>query len=74
MFVDGDTAIVEVQSIAQSKKGHAYENEYVWIRRFNAGKAVEVRVYYDDVWGFGARRFISNRVFCQTLSSPKPLK
>ena len=49
IYVDGDTAIVEMQSIAQAQKGHAYDNQYVWIQRFCQGKIVEARVYYDDV-------------------------
>ena len=49
VYVDGDTAIVEMTSIATAKKGHPYRNEYVWIQRFEAGKIVEARVYYDDV-------------------------
>jgi len=36
-------------SIGTAKKGHPYHNEYVWIQRFEAGKIVEARVYYDDV-------------------------
>lgn len=49
IYVDGDTAIVEMEGIATAKKGHPYNNQYVWIQRFKQGKIVEVRVYYDDV-------------------------
>jgi len=49
VYVDGDTAIVEMQSIAKAKKGHPYDNQYVWIQRFVEGKIIEARVYYDDV-------------------------
>lgn len=49
IYVDGDTAVVEMSSIATAKKGHPYHNQYVWIQRFRDGKIVEARVYYDDV-------------------------
>lgn len=49
IYVDGDTAIVEMQSIAKAKRGHDYDNQYCWIQRFDNGKIVESRVYYDDV-------------------------
>ena len=49
IYVDGDTAIVEMEAIATAKRGHAYSNQYVWIQRFKEGKIVEARVYYDDV-------------------------
>ena len=49
IYVDGDTAIVEMKAIAKAKRGHDYDNEYVWIQRFRDGKIVEARVYYDDV-------------------------
>jgi len=49
VYVDGDTAILEMTSIAQAKKGHPYHNEYIWIQRFYEGKVIEARVYYDDV-------------------------
>ncbi|MDF1760809.1 MAG: nuclear transport factor 2 family protein [Coxiellaceae bacterium] len=49
IYVDGDTAIVEMKAIAKAKRGHDYGNEYVWIQRFCDGKIVEARVYYDDV-------------------------
>ena len=49
IYVDGDTAIVEMQGIATAKRGHPYNNQYVWIQKFKAGKIVDVRVYYDDV-------------------------
>lgn len=49
VYVDGDTGIVEMEAIATAKKGHPYNNQYVWIQRFENGKIVEARVYYDDV-------------------------
>lgn len=49
IFVDQSTAIVEMTSIATSKKGHPYHNEYVWILTFHNNKAISVRVYFDDV-------------------------
>lgn len=49
IYVDGDTAIVEMSSVATAKKGHPYNNQYVWIQRFRDGKIIEARVYYDDV-------------------------
>ena len=48
IYVDGDTAIVEMESIATAKKGHPYNNQYVWIQAFQEGKIVTARVYYDD--------------------------
>ncbi len=49
IYVDGDTAIIEMEAIAKAKRGHDYDNQYVWIQRFKDGKIVEARVYYDDV-------------------------
>ena len=49
IYIDGDTAIIEMESIATAKKGHPYNNQYIWIQRFNDGKVVTARVYYDDV-------------------------
>ncbi|MDF1655381.1 MAG: nuclear transport factor 2 family protein [Coxiellaceae bacterium] len=49
IYVDGDTAVVEMEAIAKAKRGHDYDNQYVWIQRFSDGKIVEARVYYDDV-------------------------
>lgn len=49
VHVDGDTAIVEMEAIATAKKGHAYNNRYVWIHDFRDGKIITARVYYDDV-------------------------
>ncbi len=49
IYIDGDTAIVEMEGIANAKRGHPYNNQYVWIQRFKDGKIVEARVYYDDV-------------------------
>lgn len=49
IYIDGDVAIVEMQGVATAKKGHAYNNEYIWIQRFAHGKVIEARVYYDDV-------------------------
>ena len=49
IFVDGDTAIVEMEAIATAKLGHPYNNQYAWIQTFKDGKIVEARVYYDDV-------------------------
>ena len=49
IFVDGDTAIVEMEAIATAKLGHPYSNQYAWIQTFKDGKIVEARVYYDDV-------------------------
>ena len=49
VFVDNDTAVVEMVGEATSKKGLPYNNQYVWIQKFKDGKVVECRVYYDDV-------------------------
>lgn len=49
IYVDGDTAIVEMEAIATAKLGHPYNNQYVWIQDFRDGRIVNARVYYDDV-------------------------
>ena len=49
IYVDNDTAIVEMKAIATTKKGMPYNNQYAWIQRFQQGKIIEAKVYYDDV-------------------------
>ena len=51
LFIDHEqsTVIVEMSSIATAKLGHPYHNQYVWVQKFDAGKIIETRVYYDDV-------------------------
>jgi ketosteroid isomerase-like protein len=49
IYVDGDTAIIEMEAIATAKNGHPYNNQYVWIQKFRDGKIITARVYYDDV-------------------------
>ncbi|MCL5260292.1 MAG: nuclear transport factor 2 family protein [Gammaproteobacteria bacterium] len=49
IYVDGNTAIVEMEAVATAKKGHPYNNQYVWIQTFRDGKVITSRVYYDDV-------------------------
>ena len=49
IYVDSDTAIVEMEAIATTKKGMPYNNQYAWIQRFRQGKIIEARVYYGDV-------------------------
>ena len=48
IFIDGNTAIVEMRSDAVAVKGHAYNNQYAWIMKFKQGMIIEARVYYDD--------------------------
>ncbi|MTI30986.1 nuclear transport factor 2 family protein [Xanthovirga aplysinae] len=49
IFMTGNTAIVELESISTAKNGKPFKNNYCWICRFENGKIVEVRAYLDSV-------------------------
>ncbi|MEH2419544.1 MAG: nuclear transport factor 2 family protein [Nostoc sp.] len=48
VFVDGDTAIVELYTQATAKSGVQFNNEYCWICQFRDQQIVEVRAYLDS--------------------------
>jgi ketosteroid isomerase-like protein len=48
IWLDGDTAIVELSARAVSKKGTAFNNRYCWVCRFELNQIVEVRAYLDS--------------------------
>lgn len=49
IYIDDPVAIVELEAIAQAKRGFPYNNQYAWILRFEEGLIIEARVYYDDI-------------------------
>ena len=48
LLVDGDTAVVELQSLSTALNGKPFNNTYCWIVRFSNGTIVEVRAYLDS--------------------------
>jgi uncharacterized protein len=48
VFVDGDTAIVELYTQATAKSGIQFNNDYCWICQFQEGQIVAVRAYLDS--------------------------
>ena len=48
ILVDGDTAVVELQSLSTALNGKPFNNRYCWIARFSNGTIVEVRAYLDS--------------------------
>jgi ketosteroid isomerase-like protein len=48
LLVDGDTAVVELQSLSTALNGKPFNNRYCWIARFSNGTIVEVRAYLDS--------------------------
>ncbi|MBP5977417.1 nuclear transport factor 2 family protein [Brasilonema sp. CT11] len=48
VFVDGDTAIVELYTQATAKSGVQFNNEYCWICQFRDEQIVEVRADLDS--------------------------
>ncbi|SDK72459.1 hypothetical protein SAMN05660337_0999 [Maridesulfovibrio ferrireducens] len=48
VFIDGDTAIVELQATSQAKSGWDFDNQYCWIIEFRDKKIVRVRAYLDS--------------------------
>ena len=60
LFIDGDVAIVELQSKATAKNGFRFDNHYCWVYYFRDAKMVRVRAYLDSV--MVARLFAENPV------------
>ena len=48
LLVDGDTAVVELQSLSTALNGKPFNNTYCWIAHFSNGTIVEVRAYLDS--------------------------
>ncbi len=48
LLVDGDTAVVELQSLSTALSGKPFNNTYCWVSRFSNGTIVEVRAYVDS--------------------------
>ena len=48
LLVDGDTAVVELESLSTALNGKPFDNRYCWIARFLNGTIVEVRAYLDS--------------------------
>jgi ketosteroid isomerase-like protein len=49
LYVDGDTAIVELHSISTTNEGAQFANDYCWVCRFDGDIIVEVRAYLDSM-------------------------
>jgi ketosteroid isomerase-like protein len=48
ILVDGDSAVVEMESLSTALNGKPFDNRYCWIVRFSNGTIVEVRAYLDS--------------------------
>ena len=48
VLVDGDIAVVEMESLSTALNGKPFNNRYCWIVRFSDGTIVEVRAYLDS--------------------------
>jgi ketosteroid isomerase-like protein len=48
VFVDGETAIVELYSTSTTNEGAPFANRYCWICRFDGDTIVTVRAYLDS--------------------------
>lgn len=48
IFIDGEVAIVEMESLSTALNGKLFNNTYCWITRFENGIIVEVRAYVDS--------------------------
>jgi ketosteroid isomerase-like protein len=48
VFVDGDTAIVELYSTSTTREGAPFANRYCWVCRFDGDTIVNVRAYLDS--------------------------
>jgi ketosteroid isomerase-like protein len=48
LFVDGETAIVELYSTSTTNEGAPFANRYCWICRFDGDTIVTVRAYLDS--------------------------
>jgi ketosteroid isomerase-like protein len=49
LYLDGDTAIVELHSTSLTNEGAAFANDYCWVCRFDGDTIVEVRAYLDSM-------------------------
>jgi ketosteroid isomerase-like protein len=49
LYVDGDTAIVELHSTSTTNEGADFANNYCWVCRFDGDMIVEVRAYLDSM-------------------------
>ena len=48
VLVDGDSAVVEMESLSTALDGKPFNNRYCWIVRFSDGTIVEVGAYLDS--------------------------
>ena len=48
VYIDGETAIVELKAIATDLRGKSFDNRYCWVCRFSGETIVEVRAYLDS--------------------------
>ena len=48
VLVDGDSAVVEMESLSTALDGKPFDNRYCWIVHFSSGTIVEVRAYLDS--------------------------
>jgi uncharacterized protein len=48
IFIDGEVAIVEMESLSMALNGKPFNNTYCWITRFENDVIVEVRAYVDS--------------------------
>ncbi len=48
VFVDGNTAIVEMESLSTAKNGKPFCNTYCWVVYFSGEKITSVRAYVDS--------------------------
>ena len=48
ILVDGDSAVVEMESLSTALNGKPFNNRYCWRVRFSDGTIVEVRAYLDS--------------------------
>jgi len=49
LYLDGDTAIVELHATSTTNEGAAFANNYCWVCRFKEDTIVEVRAYLDSM-------------------------
>jgi uncharacterized protein len=48
ILVDGDTAVVEMESLSTALNGKPSDNRYCWIVHFSEGTIVKIRAYLDS--------------------------
>ena len=48
VIVQGDKAVVEMESLSTARDGKPFDNSYCWVVRFENGIIVEVRAYVDS--------------------------